>query len=66
MTSNAEDADARIAAAEQRLADALQALEDARATLALREHELLDLLAQFGRLPAADETTDANQGPAAQ
>ncbi len=66
MTDNNSSADAQIAAAEQRLADALQTLEDARANLALRERELLDLLAEHGRLPAAPDSDDASQDPGEQ
>lgn len=46
-----DDADDQIAAAERRLAEALDGLERARAVLHERERELLDLLARFGRLP---------------
>ena len=66
MTDNNSSADAQIAAAEQRLADALQTLEDARANLALRERELLDLLAEHGRLPAAPCSDDVSQDPGEQ
>ena len=47
-----------IAAAERRLAEALDDLERARATLSQRERELLGLLRRAGRLPEPEE---ANQ-----
>lgn len=50
-TPTPDDADKQIAAAERRLAEALDDLERARATLGQRERELLDLLRRFGRLP---------------
>lgn len=49
------DADQQIAAAERRLAEALEDLERARAILGQREQQLLDLLARFGRLPDSDD-----------
>ncbi len=53
-SNQADDADARIAAAELRLAEALADLDQARETLGRRERELLELLRQFGRLPGGE------------
>lgn len=52
---SSSEADQQIAAAERRLAEALDDLERARAVLGQRERELLDLLARLGRLPDAAE-----------
>lgn len=57
------DADELIAAAEQRLAVALDDLERARQTLMQRERELLELLARLGRLPiGADAGHESQSG----
>lgn len=59
MTDNESsvDADQQIAAAERRLAEALEDLERARTVLGQRERELLDLLARLGRLPGDGDTS---------
>lgn len=55
------DADELIAAAEQRLAIALDDLERARQTLMQRERELLELLARLGRLPIGVDAGQVSQ-----